>query len=589
MSIFNVIDLAGGVALFLYGMSIMGTGLEKIAGGRMQGVLQKLTASTLRGVLLGTLITAVIQSSAGTIVIVVGLVNSGILALPQAVGVIMGANIGTTVTGQLIRLADISGDSLLLTLVQPSTFSPIVAFAGAILYVFFKSPRRRNIGQIMLGFGILFTGMFMMEDAVRPLRESEMFVQLFTSLQNPILGVLAGLMVTVAIQSSSASVGILQALSTTGAVRFGNAVPIIMGTHIGTAFTPLMAAVGASKNAKRSAVIHLYFNLISSVVFLALLYLVQFAVGLPFWEAVLNKGSIANIHTFSSILATIAFLPFTRGLVRLAELTVPDADGEVQDLSLPVLDERLFTSPAVAIQQAKSAVEKMASRAAHNYRNAVQMALSYDDEVAARINQREDLIDRAEVSVGNYLIKIADHNLSEGESHGVSELLNFITEFERIGDYAINILERGAELRDKELAFSETAKGELLVLSDAINEILALTANAFRDADLTPAERVEPLEETIDQMCEELRERHILRLKTGSCQIETGIIFLDVLTNMERISDHCSNVAARIIGSESDTGLDSHRLRRTLHEGAMPNYNDLLNGYMGKYYAGLRQ
>lgn len=589
MSIFNVINLAGGVALFLYGMSIMGTGLEKIAGGRMQGVLQKLTASTLRGVLLGTLITAVIQSSAGTIVIVVGLVNSGILALPQAVGVIMGANIGTTVTGQLIRLADISGDSLLLTLVQPSTFSPIVAFAGAILYVFFKSPRRRNIGQIMLGFGILFTGMFMMEDAVRPLRESEMFVRLFTSLQNPILGVLAGLMVTVAIQSSSASVGILQALSTTGAVRFGNAVPIIMGTHIGTAFTPLMAAVGASKNAKRSAVIHLYFNLISSVVFLALLYLVQFAVGLPFWEAVLNKGSIANIHTFSSILATIAFLPFTRGLVRLAELTVPDADGEVQDLSLPVLDERLFTSPAVAIQQAKSAVEKMASRAAHNYRNAVQMALSYDDEVAARINQREDLIDRAEVSVGNYLIKIADHNLSEGESHGVSELLNFITEFERIGDYAINILERGAELRDKELAFSETAKGELLVLSDAINEILALTANAFRDADLTPAERVEPLEETIDQMCEELRERHILRLKTGSCQIETGIIFLDVLTNMERISDHCSNVAARIIGSESDTGLDSHRLRRTLHEGAMPNYNDLLNGYMGKYYAGLRQ
>lgn len=589
MSIFNVINLAGGVALFLYGMSIMGTGLEKIAGGRMQGVLQKLTASTLRGVLLGTLITAVIQSSAGTIVIVVGLVNSGILALPQAVGVIMGANIGTTVTGQLIRLADISGDSLLLTLVQPSTFSPIVAFAGAILYVFFKSPRRRNIGQIMLGFGILFTGMFMMEDAVRPLRESEMFVQLFTSLQNPILGVLAGLAVTVAIQSSSASVGILQALSTTGAVRFGNAVPIIMGTHIGTAFTPLMAAVGASKNAKRSAVIHLYFNLISSVVFLALLYLVQFAVGLPFWEAVLNKGSIANIHTFSSILATIAFLPFTRGLVRLAELTVPDTDGEVQDLSLPVLDERLFTSPAVAIQQAKSAVEKMASRAAHNYRNAVQMALSYDDEVAARINQREDLIDRAEVSVGNYLIKIADHNLSEGESHGVSELLNFITEFERIGDYAINILERGAELRDKELAFSETAKGELLVLSDAINEILALTANAFRDADLTPAERVEPLEETIDQMCEELRERHILRLKTGSCQIETGIIFLDVLTNMERISDHCSNVAARIIGSESDTGLDSHRLRRTLHEGAMPNYNELLNGYMGKYYAGLRQ
>lgn len=589
MSIFHVINLAGGIALFLYGMSIMGSGLEKIAGGRMQGVLQKLTSSTLRGVLLGTLITAVIQSSAGTIVIVVGLVNSGILALPQAVGVIMGANIGTTVTGQLIRLADISGDSLLLTLVQPSTFSPIVAFVGAIFYVFFKSPKRRNVGQIMLGFGILFTGMFMMEDAVRPLRESEMFVSLFTRLQNPILGLLAGLVVTVAIQSSSASVGILQALSTTGAVHFSNAVPIIMGTHVGTAFTPLLAAMGASKNAKRAAVIHLYFNLIGSAAFLVILYLAQGLVGLPIWDAVLGKGSIANIHTLSSILATIAFLPFTGLLVRLAELTVPDEAGEVQELALPVLDERLFTSPAVAIQQAKSAVEEMAARAAHNYRNAVQMTLSYDDEVAARINQREDLIDRAEVLVGDYLIRISNQNLSESESRAVSELLNFITEFERIGDYAINITERGAELRDKELAFSETAQGELQVLSNAISEILTLTADAFRDSDMAPAERVEPLEETIDQICEDLRERHIDRLKTGSCQVETGIIFLDVLTNMERISDHCSNVATRIIGSESDAALDSHQLRRALHDGAMPNYNELLEQYMGKYYAGLKQ
>ena len=587
MTVFDVIDLAGGIALFLYGMSIMGAGLERVAGGKMQKVLQKLTASTLRGILLGTFITGIIQSSAGTIVIVIGLVNSGIMLLPQAVGVIMGANIGTTVTGQLIRMADISGDSLILTMLNPKTFSPLVAFAGAILFVFFKAPKRRNLGQIMMGFGILFTGMFLMEGAVAPLQESPLFISLFTSLQNPLWGVLAGVAVTVAIQSSSASVGVLQALSSTGLVTWGSAFPIILGTHIGTAFTPLVAAAGASKGAKRSAVIHLYFNVISSAVFLVVVYLLRATVGLPFWDTVLNKGSIANIHTISSIVATLMFIPFTKWLVRLAQLTVPDKHGEAQDMSMPVLDERLFTSPSVAIQQAKSAVIKMGSRAARNYQLAVPLLGSYSDEQAAEINQREGLIDRMEVGISNYLIKVSDRELSENENHQVNELINFITDYERSGDYAINHTERAAEMRDKELKFSESATAELLVLTDAIEEILTLTNCAFNENNLRAAEQVEPLEETVDLMCDTLRNRHIRRLKDGVCQLESGIVFLDVLTILERISDHCSNIAARIIGVERDEELDAHALRRELHNGAVTNYNDMLEEYKHKYYSHL--
>lgn len=583
MTVFDVIDLAGGVALFLYGMSIMGAGLEKLAGGKMQVVLQRLTASTLRGVLLGTLITGVIQSSCGTIVIVVGLVNSNILTLTQAVGVIMGANIGTTVTGQLIRLADISGDSLLLTLIQPSTFSPVVAFAGAVLYVFFKSPKKRNIGQILMGFGILFTGMFAMEGAVAPLRESATFVQLFATLQNPVLGVLAGLLVTVAVQSSSASIGILQALSTTGVVNFGNAIPIILGAHIGTAFTPLVAAMGASKNAKRSAVIHLYFNVISSVAFLALTQLVH---RLPLWQGVLNKGSIANINTLTSVAATLAFFPFTAVLVKLAQWTVRDKPGEALDLSMPVLDERLLQSPAVALQQAKNAVEKMASRAHTNFVKVVGLFDHYDMETAASVSHREELLDRMEVAISDYLIKVSDHEVTENEGRAVSELLKFITEYERIGDYTVNLMECAQQMQEKELTFSPLARQEAALLFRAVERVQTLSNEAFVQADLSQAEKVESLEETVDRMCEVVRERHIGRLKQGECSIEPGIVFLDILTNLERISDHCSNIAARIIGDEAED-LDAHSRKHALLAGESPAFNAQLKAYEQEYLAPL--
>ena len=568
MDITHITSLLGGIALFLYGMSIMGAGLEKLAGGKMQGVLQKLTSSTLKGVIFGTLI----QSSAGTVVICVGLVNSGIMTLTQSVGVIMGANIGTTVTGQLIRMADISGDSLWLTLIQPKTFAPVVAFIGCIFYVFLRSAKRKNIGQIMLGFGILFTGMSLMDTGVAPLRESAVFQNLFVTMTNPVLGILVGVVVTVIIQSSSASVGILQALSSTGLVTFSSAIPIILGAHIGTAFTPLLTIGGSSKDGKRAALIHLYFNIIGSVILLALVYAVQFTVGIPMWNDVMNKSTIANIHTLSSVCAMLLFLPCSGVLSKLVLLTVPDSAEEAQELSMPVLDERLFKSPAVALQQAKSAVVKMSRRAARNVNLAAPLLLKMDEDTVSAIRVRENLIDRMEVAISNYLIKMTDQELGDDESHTVTELLNFVTEFERIGDYAVNIMEKAEELQEKEASFSESATKELQLLENALNRILNLTNDAFENSDMRLAAQVEPLEEVIDVMAERLRDQHILRLKDGVCSIDTGVVFLDVLNNAERISDHCSNVAARLIGMDAGEDYDSHTLKSIMHHNPTKDY-----------------
>ena len=573
MDITHITSLLGGIALFLYGMSIMGAGLEKLAGGKMQGVLQKLTSSTIKGVIFGTLITGVIQSSAGTVVICVGLVNSGIMTLTQSVGVIMGANIGTTVTGQLIRMADISGDSLWLTLIQPKTFAPVVAFIGCIFYVFLRNAKKKNIGQIMLGFGILFTGMSLMDSGVSPLRESAAFQELFVSMTNPILGILVGVVATVIIQSSSASVGILQALSSTGLVTFGSAIPIILGAHIGTAFTPLLTIGGSSKDGKRTALIHLYFNIIGSVVLLAAIYAVRYTIGIPVWNDVMNKSSIANIHTLSSVVAMILFLPFSRVLSRLAVLTVPDSAEEAQELSMPVLDERLFKSPAVALQQAKNAVVKMSRRAARNVNLAAPLLIKMDEDVVSAVNVRENLIDRMEVEVSNYLIKMTDQELGDDESHAVTELLNFVTEYERIGDYAVNIMEKSEELYEKEASFSEHAKEQLKLLTGAMERILDLTNDAFENDDLTLARQVEPLEEVIDIMVEKLRDQHIKRLKDGICSIDTGVVFLDVLNNAERISDHCSNIAARLVGMSEGDDYDSHTLKSLMHHNPTKDYS----------------
>lgn len=573
MDITHITSLLGGIALFLYGMSIMGAGLERLAGGKMQDVLQKLTSSTIKGVIFGTLITGVIQSSAGTVVICVGLVNSGIMTLTQSVGVIMGANIGTTVTGQLIRMADISGDSLLLTLIQPKTFSPVVAFVGCIFYVFLRNAKKKNIGQIMLGFGILFTGMSLMDTGVSPLRESAAFQELFVSMTNPVLGVLVGMVATVIIQSSSASVGILQALSSTGLVTFGSAIPIILGAHIGTAFTPLLTIGGSSKDGKRAALIHLYFNIIGSFVLLGAIYAVRYTIGIPVWGDVMNKSTIANIHTLSSVAAMLLFLPCSSALSKLAMLTVPNSAEEAQEMSMPVLDERLFKSPAVALQQAKSAVVKMSRRAARNVSLSTPLLLKMDEDVVSAINVRENLIDRMEVEISNYLIKMTDQELGDDESHAVTELLNFVTEFERIGDYAVNIQEKAVELYEKEASFSDIAINELKLLDSALDQILTRTNDAFENDDIVLARQVEPLEEVIDILVEKLRDGHIKRLKDGICSIDTGVVFLDVLNNVERISDHCSNVAARLVGTSEGDDYDSHTLKSLMHHNPSKEYS----------------
>ena len=498
----------------------------------------------------------------------VGFVAVGI---STAIGIVLGAILGTSVTGWVLCLSNLSGGGW-VALLSTSTLTALMATIGTLLRMISRKQTTRHVGEILLGFAVLMYGMTAMSGAVEPLRESAVFINAMTSFANRLLGILVGIVFTSVIQSASAAVGILQALSSTGLVTFSSAIPIILGAHIGTAFTPLLTIGGSSKDGKRAALIHLYFNIIGSVILLALVYAVQFTVGIPMWNDVMNKSTIANIHTLSSVCAMLLFLPCSGVLSKLALLTVPDSAEEAQELSMPVLDERLFKSPAVALQQAKSAVVKMSRRAARNVNLAAPLLLKMDEDTVSAIRVRENLIDRMEVAISNYLIKMTDQELGDDESHTVTELLNFVTEFERIGDYAVNIMEKAEELQEKEASFSENATKELQLLENALNRILNLTNDAFENSDMRLAAQVEPLEEVIDVMAERLRDQHILRLKDGVCSIDTGVVFLDVLNNAERISDHCSNVAARLIGMDAGEDYDSHTLKSIMHHNPTKDY-----------------
>ena len=588
MDIFNVLTMIGGLCLFLFGMNLMGDALERRAGSSLRVLLGKLTTNRMLGFLTGLAVTGVIQSSSATTVMVVGFVNSGLLTLGQAINVIMGANVGTTVTAWILSLSGIESGNFFVRLLKPSSFTPILALVGIVYYMFMKDGKKKDTGMIFLGFATLMFGMETMSGAVSSLKNVPEFQQMFLMFTNPLLGVLVGAVLTGIIQSSSASVGILQALSSTGLVTWGSAIPIILGQNIGTTSTSLIASIGTSKAAKRSAMVHVYFNIIGTVIFMAAIYGVKAAVGFSWWNDTMNMGDIANFHTLFNVVVTLLFLPFTKLLAKLAEMTIPDKPGEKQDIEIPVLDERLFNSPAVAIQQAKSAVETMARNARANYGEAVPVLYSHNTEVLNLIQQRESVIDKLEVNISNYLVKVTDRELNESESHAVNELINFIVEYERIGDYAINVVERSGEMFDKEITFSESARRELSLVDNAIKEIMDITLAAFQADDTVLAEQVEPLEETIDLMIDTLRERHILRLKNGVCAIESGIIFLEILTNLERISDHCSNIAARIVGKESeDDHFDAHEFRRNMHDGYVPNFNEMLAQYKLKYYTPL--
>ena len=590
MTILNFIAMGGGVALFLYGMSVMGNGLEKISGGRMEKALEKLTGNILSGVALGAIVTGVLQSSSATTVIVVGLVNAGIMQLRQAVGIIMGANIGTTVTAQLIRLADIQGGGMALQFLKPATLAPLLAVVGIIMYMASKKPKRREIGQMLVGFGILFSGMFAMEAAVAPLQDSPLFMRILAAMSNPVLGVLAGAVITALIQSSAASVGMLQAISATGVLRFSSAFPIIMGQNIGTCITALLSSIGTSKNAKRSALIHLYFNVIGTVLFLVVVYGLKAILGTPdFWNQTIGRSGIANFHTVFNISATVLMLPFSRVLVWLACASIKD-DGEDEKLKvLELLDERLLKSPSIALQQCGHMISKMAEYAHANFLDGVELLARFDQKTADRINETENLIDKMEDKLEHYLIKLSAQPVSDDDSRSVSTALHMVKDYERVSDYCVNLMECAEELQSASVFFSQQAHDELDVLIGAVNDILCTANQAQLSSSVSIAKRIEPLEETIDAIVERLKDMHVERLKIGECNIHSGIVFLEILTNLERIADHCSNIGLSIIGNKDDRArYESHEYIKRAHEAGDPDYVENYKNYMGKYYGAIK-
>ena len=590
MDFFMIVSLLGGLALFLYGMSMLGSGLEKLSGGRLEQTLEKLTNNVFKGVLLGALVTGAIQSSSATTVIVVGLVNARILKLRQAIGIIMGANIGTTVTAHILRLSDLSSDNFFLMLLKPTTLAPVVGIIGILMVMVGKKQKYKTLGEILLGFCILFTGMFNMEAAVSPLSESPEFAGLFASLSNPVIGVLVGAGVTAIIQSSSASIGILQALSSTGIITWSSAIPIILGQNIGTCITPILASIGASKNAKRTAAVHLSFNIIGTCVFLIVIYTIQSISPFSFWDLPIDKGGIANFHTTFNVCVTLMFLPFVGLLEKLVIHLIPDQQtaDEVDDPAI-ALDDRLLASPGLAIQHCRDAVLQMGKLARKNFSASVRQLEQYNHKEAEKIREREDTIDRLEDRLGNYMLKIPQDNLSEQSSATISALLHILSEFERIGDYSINLVEFAENMESTGAEFSPQAQFELSTIGEAVGEAIDMALGCFEKQDLALAETIEPLEEVVDQMQETLKDRHINRLRNGQCTVDAAFPFVESLSCLERISDHCSNIGVYMIsyvrGSDE---VDHHTYIMQLHSGQVGHYNEQFRRYTEKYYDQIR-
>ena len=586
MDIANIVAMFGAIATFLFGMSTMTDGLEKLSSGRLEHILERLTSNVFKGVLLGAVVTGLIQSSAATTVMCVGFVNAGIMKLEQTVGLIMGANIGTTVTAQLLRLGDIDADNIVMMFLQPSFLGPILAVVGIIFYMFIKGGHKRIVGQIVLGLGLLFIGMNTMSSAVEPLKDLPEFQSVFTAFSNPLLGVAVGAAVTALLQSSSASMGILQAISTTGVVSFNIAMPLIMGQNIGTCITALISSVGASKNAKRTAMIHLFFNIIGSVFFLVVLYAGNALFRFPFWENTMDMGSIANLHLAFNIACTALLLPFHRQLVKLVKAVVP---GDAEERELSVLDDRFLSSPSLALERAHDAVVQMGEFARDNYRLAVELIWKFDAKKLERLNETEVALDKLEGLLDNYLVKLTDRALTAEESTRVSELLHTLSDFERIGDYAVNVSESAVVLHDRNITFSPQARAELERLTAAVGETLDKTVACYQSRQRTLAVQVEPLEEVVDLIAATLKNRHVERLKAGECTIELGTQFLELLINLERMSDHCSNVALHILRQTSSPDdkvrIDSHAYMHELHHGGFnQEFDDLFQEYRTKYF-----
>ena len=572
MDFFSILTMLGGLALFLYGMQVMGDGLAKISGGKLEKILENLTSSKLKAVLLGLGVTAVIQSSSATTVMVVGFVNSGIMKLTQAVGIIMGANIGTTVTAWILSLAGIESNNFFMSLLKPSSFAPILALIGIVLLMFTKNSRKKDIGAILVGFAVLMFGMDTMSAAVKPLADVPEFTNLLLAFSNPIAGVLAGTVLTAIIQSSSASVGILQALCVTGAVPYSAAFPIIMGQNIGTCVTALLSAIGANKNAKRAAMIHLYFNIIGTVVFLCVFYILNAAVQFPFMDAMATPAAIAVTHSVFNVTATLLLLPFSNLLVKLACMTIRDSSEDVEaakeDQEFLILESRFLEKPAFAVEQGRTAARRMAEDSWKALKASFEVLHDYSEEKAQKITKMESKVDRYEDELGTYLVQLNNKDLSETDSHSVSMMLHCIGDFERISDHAVNIKESADELHAKGLSFSVYAKAELRVLTAAVTKIVETAFSVFDEQDITKASEIEALEELIDELTKEMKRRHINRLRSGECTIEMGFILSDLITSMERIADHCSNIGVCVTQVRENL-YDTHR-----HLNAMKNDQD---------------
>ncbi len=587
MDFFSVLTLLGGLALFLYGMETMGSGLARLSGGKLERILECLTDSPLKAVLLGAGVTAVIQSSSATTVMAVGFVNSGMMQLQQAVGIIMGANVGTTVTSWILSLAGIESSNFFIRMLKPTSFSPILALTGIGLLMFSKKNKRKDLGLILMGFAILMTGMDTMSGAVKPLAEVPEFANILTMFSNPILGMLCGVILTAVLQSSSASIGILQALCATGAVTFQTALPIVMGQNIGTCVTALLSGIGAHKNAKRTALLHLYFNLIGTAVFLVVFYSLHAFLHFSFMEQPTNAAGIAVVHSLFNITATMILLPFSHVLVRLACLTIPETLEEQEEANertkdLELLDSRFLDTPGYALKQSRTVAVRMADLAQKTLLKAIALLDHYDEKQAKKVQRLEERTDRYEDELGSYLVKLGSRNLSEKESYTVSMLLHCIGDLERISDHAVNIMETAQELYEKKTGFSEKAKKELGVYTEALQEIVASTMDAFSQGDMEKAARIEPLEETMDDLSKRLKKRHVERLKTGECTMLLGFALSDLVTNYERISDHCSNIAIALLQSRTE-GYEAHEYLNALQKEQNTDFQKLYRQFQEKY------
>ena len=565
MDIFNVLDMICGLALFLYGMHVMGEGLSRASGGKLESVLEKLTDNKIKAVLLGAVVTAVIQSSSATTVMVVGFVNSGIMKLTQAAGIIMGANIGTTITSWILSLTGIESGNLFVQLCKPSAFTPIMALAGVAFILFTKNEKKHNIGMILVGFTVLMNGMDMMSAAVKPLANVPEFTNILLMFQSPILGMLAGLVLTAVVQSSSASVGILQALCVTGAVKYSAALPIIMGQNIGTCVTAILSSIGASKNARRAALIHLYFNLIGTVLFMVVFYAIHAVFPFAFLTDSANAAGIAVIHTAFNLIATAALLPFSALLEKLAMLTIRDDEKEERIDDFLLLDERFLAQPAFAVEQCRVVAGRMAQLTQEAIFEAIDLigGGEYTEDKAERIMALETKIDSYEDKLGTYMVKLSHEKLTREDTHAVSLMLNAINDFERISDHACNILDSAKEMHDKKLTFSEMADKELHIFADAVRDIVGRATKTFLKQDITEAMSIEPLEECIDALNVAIKQRHVDRLTAGQCTIELGFILSDICTNFERVADHCSNLAIYLI-QLPDENLGAHEYVNSL-------------------------